>query len=433
MEDGVYRGSLRGPQHPYRAEPRPLTSPLVLYLDPQRPQAMLALGSVERILEEGEWSDWVPVDFALGFGRQLRGMCRFYLKQVRPTLKLYATPVNLDPMDPAMPISSPASWAGDLARATGRYYTQGMPEDTKAYADGVFDPQEFLTQAQMAADENVAQYRHLFQERRTGLLFHYFGTVDQVSHMMWRPMDPGHPAYDPEVDAPLAEVVHGVYEQMDAIVGWTLARLDSTDLLIVMSDHGFTSWRRSFHLNAWLRQEGYLAVRDASLADDVGGLSNVDWQLTRAYGLGLNGLYINVQGRERYGTVPPQERKALMDEIAAKLLATFDSATGEAAVTRVSRREEVYVDRGHLDIGPDLIVGYAKGTRCSDDSAIGAVTGSGVFSDNTGEWSGDHCMDHTTVPGILLANRPLRRPVRELKDLAAAILAEFEDTGAPPP
>ena len=118
------------------------------------------------------------------------------------------------------------------------------------------------------------------------------------------------------------------------------------------------------------------------------------------------------------------EHAALLDEITAKLLHTLDPATGAPAITRIYRSHEIYQDRGCRDSGPDVIVGYAKGTRCSDESAIGSIQ-SQVFADNTGEWSGDHCMDHTAVPGILLANRILTRPASKLSDVGGAILAEF--------
>jgi predicted AlkP superfamily phosphohydrolase/phosphomutase len=201
-------------------------------------------------------------------------------------------------------------------------------------------------------------------------------------------------------------------------------------LLLVMSDHGFTSWRRAFHLNTWLKENGYLAVIDPRMRDDPGLFANVDWSRTRAYGLGLNGLYVNLRGRERVGNVDPQERQALMDEIAERLLQAVDPATGQRAVTKVYKREEAYRDRGALEIGPDIVVGYAKGTRGSNQSALGKV-GPDVFSDNTEQWSGDHCMDHESVPGVLFASRPLRRPVTELKELAAGILAEFDIEGFP--
>ena len=422
--DGNFRDVLHGPSNPLRTEPEELTAAFSFYADPDKPLAKLAVGLEERILEVGEWSDWVPIEFRMAPGRTLRGMCRFYLKQLRPSISLYVTPINIDPMHPAMPISEPSEWATELAQRTGRFFTQGMPEDTKAYTSGVFGPREFLAQAGMVAEETLRQYRDLIVEFDRGLLFYYFGGTDQVSHMMWRPMDPGHPAYDAARDAPFADVIPDLYEQMDAIVGWTLERVDASTLLIVMSDHGFASWRRTFNLNGWLRDQGYLAVRDTGLVDDAGMLANIDWEHTRAYGLGLNGLYINVRGRERWGIVPPEERDALRDEIAARLLATLDPVTGAPAVTRADRPDRVYASQEYLALGPDLIVGYAKGTRCSDDSGIGEVPRE-VFTDNTSPWSGDHCMDHTTVPGILLTNRPLVRPAKSLRDLGAAILAEF--------
>jgi predicted AlkP superfamily phosphohydrolase/phosphomutase len=263
------------------------------------------------------------------------------------------------------------------------------------------------------------------------LLFYYFGNLDQVSHMMWRPMDPGHPAYDEAVDAPFRSVIEDIYAELDEVVGRTLDSMPEGTTLIVMSDHGFTSWRRSFHLNSWLRDQGYLVVRDPYLKKDPGLFMNVDWARTRAYGLGLNGLYINLRGRERSGIVSANARDLLLEEIEAKLLATLDPTTGQPAVTRVYRRDDYYRDRGYLEIGPDVLVGYAKGTRGSNESALGEV-GPDVLTDNTEQWSGDHCMDHETVPGILLTNRKLKKPVTELKNLAAAILAEFGIDTFPP-
>ena len=422
--DGSFHDVIYGPANPLRAGAEELTAEFSFHADPERPLSKLVVGDETRLLQAGEWSDWVPVQFALAPGRSLHGMCRFYLQQVRPVIQLYVTPLNIDPMQPAMPISTPSGWAAELARGTGRYYTQGMPEDTKAYAESIFGPQEFLAQAQLAEAEVVRQYRAMLPKFTRGLLFYYFSSTDQISHMMWRPLDPGHPVYDAATDAPLAGVVPHLYEEMDAIVGWTLTHMDSAATLVVMSDHGFTSWRRSFNLNGWLRDNGYLAVKNPNVHEDAGMLTNIDWERTWAYGLGLNGLYVNVRGRERWGIVPPEERDALLDEIAAKLLATVDPATGTPAVTRADRPDRVCTSRQYLELGPDIIVGYARGTRCSDSSGLGEVPAE-VFTDNRSAWSGDHCMDHTTVPGILLTNRPLATPAPRLQDLAAAIMAEF--------
>jgi predicted AlkP superfamily phosphohydrolase/phosphomutase len=349
---------------------------------------------------------------------------RFFLKGLDPFFELYASPVNIDPLAPAMPVSTPADYAAELAAATGRFYTQGMPEDTKGLKTGVLTDAQFLEQARLAGGENIGQYRYVLDRFEGGFLFYYFGNIDQVAHMMWRARDPEHPAYDAARDAPNAAVVEELYRGLDAIVSATLDRLGPDDLLVVMSDHGFTSWRRAFHLNSWLRDNGYIVVKDPALKEDPGFFGNVDWSRTRAYALGLNGLYINLKGREKDGVVEPAAREALAKELSDRLLAVVDPATGAPAVTKVYRREQVYTLHGAEDIAPDLVVGYAKGTRGSDESALGAMPPE-VIVDNTSAWSGDHCMDHEAVPGVLLSSRALKRPAPTLRHLAAALLAEF--------
>ena len=218
------------------------------------------------------------------------------------------------------------------------------------------------------------QYRYVLDRFTGGLLFYYFGNVDQiVAHDVARP-DPGHPAYDAGQSIPSTRMSStSSMSASTAIVGETLDALGPDGTLIVLSDHGFTSWRRSFHLNTWLKSKGFLTLANPSREDDPGFFGNVDWSRTRAYGIGLNGLYINVQGREKSGAVAPADRERVMEEIAAKLLQTIDPATGQRAITKVYRREQVYTDAGYFDRAPDLVVGYAKGTRGSDESALGSI------------------------------------------------------------
>jgi len=429
-EDGVVHAELHGPDNPFLVEKEEVTADFELYPDPEEPIAKLVVGSEERLLKVGEWSDWVPVTFELIPTQSLHGMCRFYLKALRPELQLYVSPINFDPLAPDIPISTPEDYATELARRSGRFYTQGMPEDVQALKAGVLDRREFLAQAKIAGDEIRRQYEPVLADFTSGLLFYYFGNLDQVSHMMFRAIDRQHPRYDPVADAPFAGVIEELYRQADEIVGYTLDHMADDTLLIVMSDHGFASLRRRMSLNTWLYERGYLAVKNPDLSQDPGFFANIDWSRTRAYAVGLNGLYVNLAGRERDGIVPPAERRALMEEIAAELLATIDPATGQPAVTKVYRREEVYRDRGAIDVGPDLIIGFARGTGGADDSSLGGVPPE-VFTDNDGEWTGDHGMDHETVPGILLTSRPLKRPATELKNLAASILAELGVEGFP--
>ena len=426
--DTVAEGKLYGPANPFLVDGTKIEAPFTVYIDPDEPVAKLVVGGEERVLKVGEWTDWVPIRLDLVPTQSVPVIARFYLKEVRPVFGMYVTPLNLDPMSPAMPISTPESFASELAAATGRFYTQGMPEDTKAFKEGVFTPAEFEQQARLAGEEVERQYTYVLERFEDGLLFYYFGNGDMMSHMMWRAMDPGHPAYK-TADQRFEAVVRKIYEQFDGIVGRTLPRVEQGATLFVMSDHGFTSWRRAFHLNTWLKEQGYLALIDPNLQQDPGLYSNVDWSRTRAYGLGLNGLYVNVAGREKDGIVPPERREELAKEIGAKLLAATDPKTGERAVTAVKRREE-YRDRGHLEVGPDLVVGYARGMRGSNESALGTI-GPEVVTDNTEEWSGDHCMDPETVPGVLFSSHPLKKPAAKLEELAAAILAEFGVDGFP--
>jgi predicted AlkP superfamily phosphohydrolase/phosphomutase len=429
LRDNVVRATLEGPNDPLLKTPQPVRVGFDVHVDRTRSFAKLVVGDEERLLRVGEWSDWVPVQLPLSWG-SLRAQCRFYLKGLDPEFVLYASPLNLDPLAPALPVSSPVSYAADLAHATGRFYTQGMPEDTKALKTGLLTTAEFLAQARIAGDETIRQYRDVLGGLTDGFLFYYFGNVDQVSHMLWRPMDPGHPAYDPVKDPPYRTVVEDLYVQMDKVVGETLPRLAPGDLLVVMSDHGFTSWRRAFNLNTWLRDRGYLRLRSGRNPARGGTFEDIDWSRTRAYGLGLNGLYINVRGREASGIVDPGAREPLAREIGDALVREIDPATGTPAVTRVFRREQVYAMAGMDDLAPDLVIGYAKGTRTSDESAVGGVPPE-VIVDNRGAWTGDHCMDPDAVPGILLTTRRLKRPAPSLQALAPAILAELGIDGFP--
>ncbi len=461
--DDVARGKLYGPPDGMLCEAPELEADLRVYIDPDEDVAKIALDDAEAVLAAGEWSPWMPVVFDMTGPGSISGIVRFYLRQLRPEVELYATPIQIDPMSPAQPISTPDDYAAELAEATGNFYTQGMPEDTRAVGEGYLTRDEFLEQARLAGEENIAQFEYVLDQFDGGLLFYYFGNLDQISHVMWGSMDPTHPGYDAERDAPYADVVPGLYRRADEIIGYVLDRIDDDTTLIVMSDHGFASWKRSFHLNAWLAEQGYLVPRNPGSTKDPGALLNVDWSRTRAYGLGFNGLYINQRGREKNGIVNESDKKALLDEIGRKLLETIDPAScdvqvtgtdvavedrgeidvdgggtatpaeGECrpAVTKVYPADEFFTSRNKLEIGPDMLVGYAKETRGHSDSAIGEVTGSPVFSNNTGDWSGDHGMDHETVPGILFTNRPLVRPAASLVELAASILAEFGLEGFP--
>ncbi len=441
--DNVVEAELLGPDNPLLREPEQLTAPFTVYIDPEAQSVKIELGDQQIVLRVGEWSDWLEVDFEMMPTQHLRGICRMYLRALEPEFELYVSPIDHDPMAPSAPISTPPDFAAELARAVDRFYTEGMPEDTKTLTEDVFTPAEFLAQAKIAGDDVVEQYGYVldrYLEQPGGFLFYYFGNVDQIGHVRWRSRDPEHPVYDPELDAAYADLIPTLYEGLDAIVGQTLDRLEAEaalggdgeeePLLVVMSDHGFASWRRAFHLNGWLLEKGYLAAKSTDPYADPGFLANVDWERTRAYGIGFSGLYVNLRGRERDGVVTAAERLELIEELRTELLAAVDPETGEHAITEVHLRDD-YAFQDQSPIGPDLIVGYAKGFRGATESASGDVVGE-VFTDNDSAWSGDHMMDHRVVPGVLLVSRPLGRPAGGITDLAASILAEYGVASFPP-
>jgi len=303
-----------------------------------------------------------------------------------------------------------------------------MPEDTKALSAHLLTSEEFLQQSELVLDERRRLLRHELERFRDtpspALLFFYFSSVDQRNHMLARQMDPDHPFHDPDTPKSLADAMRHTYLEIDAILGQVMAGLDTDTTLVVMSDHGFAPFRRQAHLNSWLEAQGYLVLKDPSQRDSYEWLQGIDWSRTRAFGIGLNSLYLNVRGRERHGIVEPGERAALAREIADRLADWTDGPDGPHVVTQPLLREEIY-HGPHLEEAPDILVGYARGYRSSWATASGGIP-AGLLIDNDDEWSGDHCMDARTVPGILLANRPLLTgSPADLKDLPVSILARF--------
>ena len=432
VRDGIVEAELLGPPNPLLIESEELKAPFTVYVDGEYLVAKIVVGQEEFILQQGEWSDWVPVQFEMiPYLQSINATARFFLKEVRPEFELYVSPINLDPIGSLMPISTPVGYAKELAEATGRFYTQGMPEDTNALNEGVFNNADFMTQVAMVHTEIRNQFDYVLNEFQGGFLFYYFGNLDQVSHMMWRAMDPEHPAHDAIADAPYANAVIDRYVDVDEFIGETLGKLPENTTLVVMSDHGFTSWRRAMNMNTWLLENGYITLINPRRVTGIPYFGNIDWESTEAYAVGLNGVYINLRGREANGSVMPSDQDALSAEIAEKLLSFIDPSTGEKAVTKVYRRDEVFAADGYLDIGPDLIVGFAKGVRGSNESALGEFSTEIIF-DNDHPWSGDHLMDHETVPGVLFSSRPLKRMVTSLQNLAGVLLAEFGIEDFPP-
>jgi len=396
-----------------------------VYIDPDPAAAIACIefGDQKAILRQGEWSGWYPVEFPIAYGRFMgtvlppaKGMCRFYLKQLRPHVALYVSPFNYDPLDPVIPISFPKGFSAAVAEVTGRYYTQGLPENTKALTHHVLTRDEFLQQADIVADERDRLLTYALNHFGGGFLFFYYGGTDLVAHMFWAMRDPEHPGVTPKDREKYLHAVEDYYIRADRMLGRTLDR-HSEALVLVVSDHGFESFAKGFNLNTWLAQNGY-AVQ-ARPGDPAMPL-NFDFTRTRAYGLGLNGLYVNLKGRERDGIVEPADRQSLLDEITRGLLRATDPVTGRKVVKEVYRGDSIYKGP-YVAIAPDLQVGYWRGYRASWETILGSFPEK-LVEDNLDAWGADHCIATDEVPGVILSNRPIAVESPGLIDLAPTVL-----------
>jgi predicted AlkP superfamily phosphohydrolase/phosphomutase len=355
----------------------------------------------------GEYSPWIRLSFPA------HGIVRFLLTQTEPIVSLYVTPVEIDPENPALPISHPAHYAVYLAKLLGSFATLGMAEDTWALNEGAIDEDSFLKQAKLIQAEREAMFFSALDRTRRGVAACVFDTTDRVQHMFYRHLD-GNGRY--------SGVIEDLYRDMDRIVGRALSYVDENTTIFVLSDHGFCSFRRGVNLNSWLHQNGYLALeRDRNEGGEY--FEGIDWSRTRAYTFGLSGLYLNLQGREAQGIVPAEEAEQLRAELRGRLSHLLDEAEGEVAIQAVYESNRIY--RGpYIDAAPDLVVGYAPGYRASWGAAVGKVTAA-VFDDNNKCWSGDHCVDPSAVPGVLFTNEHCEAPNPGIEDMAPTILRLF--------
>lgn len=428
VRNGVVKARLEGPPNAFRADAPFSSIDFEVYVDAEHPVAMVSIGGHEVMLAVGQWSDWVPVEFSLVPGMvKVPGMVRFYLKAGAPDFALFASPVNIDPRNPAQTIATPDDYAQTVAAAVGPFYTQEMPENSKALQNHVLTPREFVQQSELVLEERRRLLDYQLRQFRDGegrrLLFFYVGSVDQRHHMLYREADATHVNHDADTPPDLLAAMQDTYVEIDRMIGKVLDAIDDDTLFMIMSDHGFAPFTRQAHLNTWLEQHGYLKRLAGTAREDVAWLKGIDWSATRAYAIGLNSLYINVAGRERDGIVAAAEREALARELVEQLKTWTDGEGGPRVVSAPVLREDVY-HGPHVDDAPDIIVGYARGYRASWDTTSGKL-GATLLEDNLDEWSGDHCMDPAAVPGTLITNRPLRREDADLRDLPVSLLEYF--------
>lgn len=385
-------------------------------------------------LKVGEWTPHLRVVYTLGGLAKLHGTVRFKLLEGGNNVRLYAQPVQFDPLDTpdVFAVSAPSKFGEDLAEEFGLYDTLGWVEATSALQDGNIDDQTFLETCEHAFEERRAQLLPLIERGEWDLLVCFFYEMDRVCHMMWRHMDAKHPAHDPTAPEAYKKAIENGYIRADKLLGEVMAKLPANCVLFVVSDHGFAPYYASVNLNRWLLDNGYLKLnkptKDVSMDDLFTGkgryFGTYDWANTRAYCLGLGKIYLNIAGREPKGIVHEGKEAAdLREDIRRKLLDLRD-ANGGRVIREVKLNKEVW-DGPLLENDCDLVVLFENGYRISWQTTLGGAH-ENVIMPNLRNWSGDHCtFAPDVVPGVLFSNRGLKADKFRLVDVGDTVLKYF--------
>jgi len=414
---------ISGPENTLLKKPEEIQIPFHITIDKKKKEALLEVSGQKIRLKENTFSSWVRLTFRLGLWIKVQSICRFYISQLDPHFEMYVTPLNIDPEKPALPISHPFIYSIYLSKLLGSYITLGEANDTWALNEGVLSEEAFLKLSYSNHQEWEAMLFNAMKKTKKGVVVSWFETTDSLQHMFFRYLDKKHPALKTDQATMGPEVIEDLYIRMDQLVSKVLAKLNERDLLIIMSDHGLKSFRRGFNMNSWLYLNGFLCLKEGKTQSEE-WFKDVDWDKTKAYGLGLGGVYINRKGREAKGIVSPGETtKALKKEIIDKLSGLKDEKNGDTAINTVYDRDNL-PPGPYIENCPDLIIGYNEGYRVSWDSVTGKVN-STVFEDNTKAWSGDHCIDPRIVPGIFLSTHKINTKSPAIIDIAPTALELF--------
>ncbi len=422
VDDTNFKSFITGPANPFIKTHPILKTEFTLVIDKEKKSARINFGTEEIVLEQGKISKWHRIYFKAGFIK-IVGIVQFFLEDTE-SVKLYTSPINIDPNSPSMPVSHPKIFSVFLSKLLGPFATLGMAEDTWALNERVLSEEGFLQQVYSYQDEREAIFFDTFKKYKNGLIVQVFEATDRIQHMFWRYFkDSGSPAEATSKDPEIINAIYNVYKRMDDFLGKLNKKMGKDDLLMIVSDHGFNKVNRDFHLNSWLYKEGYLVLKDGKTESDK-FYKDVDWSKSRAYGQGLHGLYLNIAGREKFGIVKSgKEEDALKTEIVEKLKKLTDPDTKEIIAKGVYKREELY--RGpYVKNAADIVIGYNMGYRVSPESAVNYVNDT-ICSDNIRMWSGDHSFSRVFIPGIFFSNKKIESDKPSILDISPTILSAF--------
>ena len=367
----------------------------LVHRDHQANAAVIELPDRKVLLQAGQWSPWIKLDFRLDHAaepvpdRHVTGICRFYLQEVAPNFRLYVTPINIDPSNPAVRISEPDAFVREISGKLGLFSTTGFQEDYKAPDRTACSPMdEFIAQAENVLEERIAAAGLRHGATTTTACCSSISPAPTCSRTCCGGTRTSSipPSRLPRRRRCFAHV-RRLYQRLDAVVGDILARYGSRATILVMSDHGFANFGRQFNLNSWLRDQGYLGPREAAL--DHGRRRLVADQGLRA---GDQRAVPQSQragaGRHRRARHASRKRSWRNWWPGSRPSATSTASASSAASTAPTRSTRAMPPR----LAPDLIVGYSRGYRASWATCLGGLT-EAVLLDNDSAWSADHCAD----------------------------------------
>jgi len=411
--NNVARTYIEGPPDPTKEGFHPIQLPLKIKIVDDNTVIVDING--DRIkLYKGRFSDWVVIKFHITPIVSVTGICKFYLLSVKPELKVFLSPIDISPINPPVPICNPSDLTTQLAKQLGLFRTRGWAINNMALTEERIDEKIFLDDLFSVEDMRRRITLHLMDKDPSDLFISVFQATDRVGHAFFRLIDPRHPRYDEELAYKYGDAILRVYKHMDKTVGEILKRISEDTTLIILSDHGFHSFRRCVNINTWLVKNGYMTLKGAEdrayTLDDLFGQGefwpNVDWNKTQAYAVGLGQIYINLVGRESRGIVlPGRDYEKVVNEIVSQLRELRDE-DGTKVIRDVYKRDDIFNGR-YLDRAPDMQVGFEDGYRVSWQTCLGGIPPK-VIETNDRKWSGDHCsLEPSITKGILLTNRKL--------------------------
>lgn len=399
--------------------------PMQITILPKEKSAELTVNDKKYVISEGKWSDWIVSEFKTGIFARVSSTFKVYLINSSPDeFEMYVTSMQIDPENPVVDISYPRDYSSELVDEIGRYYTLGMPEETDGYVDGKIDSKAFLAQISDIESERDKMFWKEFEDFKKAdsdkpeLFAFVYDSSDRVQHVFWenKLLDG---SYNGNIK--ISKAIEDYWIQKDKFLGKVMDEIPENTLLLVLSDHGFTSFEEGVSVNTWLVRNGFMSKSiDAENEDAL--FQGVDWSRTKAYSLGFNSIYLNIIGREPKGIVDLKDKEKVENEI-IKGLESLKDEKGNKVVNKVYKASDIY-SGPELVNAPDLIIGFNPGFRMAWQTAVGGFS-KDILMENTKLWTGDHLIDPRFVPGVLFSNQKLNVANASQLDIAPTILNSF--------